>query len=163
MTPAVIALQRLGVEHRLLEYRHDPAVKAYGLEAAQALDLPPAAVFKTLVIAAPDGRLFMALAPVTGELDLKRAAAALGCKRLAMAEGPAAARATGYVLGGISPFGQRRRLEAVVDASVREHERVYVSGGRRGLEIELSPRDLIQQAGAGLATITRGEWGLREG
>lgn len=155
MTPAVVALRRLGVAHRLLEYRHDPAAKAYGLEAAEALGLPPAAVFKTLVVAAPDGRLCMALVPVTGELDLKRVATALGCKRLAMAEGPAAERATGYVLGGISPFGQKRRLEAVVDASVREHERVYVSGGRRGLEIELSPRDLIQQADAALAAITR--------
>jgi len=155
MTPAVAALRRQGVGHRLLGYRHDPAAASYGLEAAEALDLPPAAVCKTLIVAAPAGRLFMALVPVTGDLDLKRAAAALGCKRLALAAAPQAERATGYVLGGISPFGQRRRLAAVVDATVHEHERVYVSGGRRGLEIELSPQDLIQQTGAVVAAITR--------
>lgn len=155
MTPAVQALRRAGIRHRLLEYAHDPAAAAYGLEAAEALSLPPEAVFKTLVVAAPDDRLAVAMVPVSAELDLKGAAGALGCKRLAMAEAAVAERATGYVLGGISPFAQKRRLPALIDASARSHALVYVSGGRRGLEIELSPQDLIQQTSARLAPIAR--------
>ncbi|PWG60969.1 Cys-tRNA(Pro) deacylase [Sediminicurvatus halobius] len=155
MTPAVAALRRARVAHRLLEYRHDPAVASYGMEAVEVLGLPAAAVFKTLVLSAPDSRLAVAMVPVTAEVDLKAAAAALGWKRAALAEAATAERATGYVLGGISPFGQKRRLPAVLDQSARAQALVYVSGGRRGLEIELSPAALIEQTGAALAALAR--------
>jgi Cys-tRNA(Pro)/Cys-tRNA(Cys) deacylase len=157
-TPATAALARAGVDHVLRAYAHDADAVAgglsYGLEAAAALGVDPATVYKTL-LAAVDGRLTVAVVPVADRLDLKALAAAAGGKRAEMAEPAAAERATGYVVGGISPLGQRRRLPTVVDASAVGHDRVLVSAGRRGLDVELSPADLVRVTGAVVAPIAR--------
>ncbi len=156
-TPATVALTRAGIPHTVHPYRHDrDAVReglAYGEEAAAALGVQPARVLKTLV-AAVDGELVVAVLPVSARLDLKALAAASGGKRAEMADPAAAQRATGYVVGGISPVGQRKRLPTVVDASALEFETVYVSGGRRGLDIELAPQDLVAATGATVAVCT---------
>ncbi len=154
MTPAVLAARKAGVPHRVLEYDHDPAAPAYGLEAAEKLGLDPRRVFKTLV-AAVDGKLAVAIVPVDRQLDLKALAAALGGKRAAMADVGEAERATGYVAGGISPLGQRKRLPTVVDATALDHPAVYVSAGRRGLDLEIAPADLARLCGARTASIAR--------
>jgi Cys-tRNA(Pro)/Cys-tRNA(Cys) deacylase len=151
-TPATAALATAGVEFTLHAYAHDPAAPSYGTEAAEALGTDPARVFKTLV-AAVDGRLTVAVVPVSGSLDLKALAAAVGGKRAAMADPADAERATGYVRGGISPLGQRKRLPTVVDASADRHPAVCVSAGRRGLEVELAPADLVALTGAVTAPI----------
>jgi Cys-tRNA(Pro)/Cys-tRNA(Cys) deacylase len=157
-TPATAALARAGVDHVLRAYAHDADAVAgglsYGLEAAAALGVDPATVYKTL-LADVDGRLTVAVVPVADRLDLKALAAAVGGKRAEMAEPAAAERATGYVVGGISPLGQRRRLPTVVDASAAGHDRVLVSAGRRGLDVELSPADLVRVTGAVVAPIAR--------
>ena len=143
----------------LHEYAHDPRAHArgqpYGLEAANALGLDPARVFKTLV-ASVDGRLAVAVVPVTGELSLKGLARALGGSRAAMAEVGDAERATGYVAGGISPIGQKRGLPTVVDQTVLGHATVFVSAGRRGLDLEIAPADLLQVTGATTAPLAAG-------
>jgi Cys-tRNA(Pro)/Cys-tRNA(Cys) deacylase len=151
-TPATALLDRLGVAYSVHVYDHDPRAGGYGLEASDALGAAPERVFKTLV-AEVDGALTVAVVPVAGQLDLKALAAAAGGKKAVMAEAAAAERATGYVAGGISPLGQRRRLPVVVDASVLEFPTVFCSGGRRGLEIELAPADLVRAAGALVAAI----------
>jgi Cys-tRNA(Pro)/Cys-tRNA(Cys) deacylase len=151
-TPATIALERARIPFTVHEYPHDPGHGSYGLEASQALGVPPERVFKTL-IAEVDGRLVAGVVPVGGQLDLKALAAAVGGKRAAMAEVAAAERATGCVAGGISPVGPRRRLPVVLDASAMSHATVFCSGGRRGLEIELAPADLIRAANATVASI----------
>jgi Cys-tRNA(Pro)/Cys-tRNA(Cys) deacylase len=155
MTPAVRAAEAAGIAFELREYEHDPSVPSYGLEAAQALGLEPATVFKTLVAELDDRRLVVALVPVHRSLDLKALAAALGAKRAAMAPVAAAERATGYVAGGISPLGQRKRLPVVADASLPAQAQVFVSAGRRGLEIGLAPADLIRVCAAAVAPIAR--------
>lgn len=154
MTPAVLAAKRAGIDFTLHEYQHDPGTASYGLEAAEKLGLDPAQVFKTLV-ARVDGQLTVALVPVARTLDLKALAAAVGGKRAAMAELTDAERATGYVAGGISPLGQKKRLPMVVDASALALARMHVSAGRRGLEIELTPADLIRLCAARTASIAR--------
>jgi Cys-tRNA(Pro)/Cys-tRNA(Cys) deacylase len=154
MTPAVRAAERAGVDFRIHQYEHDPSAAAYGVEAAEKLAVAPACVFKTLV-ASVDGRLVVALVPVERSLDLKRLASAVGGKRAAMADVAAAERATGYVAGGISPLGQKRAHPTVVDDSLLGHGRVYVSGGRRGLEIEMGPADLLALLKAIPAPIAR--------
>jgi Cys-tRNA(Pro)/Cys-tRNA(Cys) deacylase len=154
MTPAITAVRRAGIAFEVLEYAHDPGPPAYGPEAAQALGLPPEAVFKTLVARA-DGRLVVALVPVHRTLDLKALAAAVGARRAAMADATEAERATGYVVGGISPLGQRRRLPTLIDRSAAALPRVFVSAGRRGLEIGLRPADLQALCGAALADLAR--------
>lgn len=156
MTPAVLAAKRAGIDFTLHEYQHDPGTASYGLEAAEKLGLDPAQVFKTLV-ARVDGQLTVALVPVARTLDLKALAAAVGGKRAAMAELTVtdAERATGYVAGGISPLGQKKRLPMVVDASALALARMHVSAGRRGLEIELAPADLIRLCAARTASIAR--------
>ncbi len=154
MTPAIVAARRAGVRHVVHEYSHDPAAPSYGLEAAAKLGVDPALVFKTLV-ASVDGGLVVALVPVERSLDLRALAAAVGGKRARMAEVAAAERATGYVAGGISPLGQRRALPSVVDDSLPGWERVYVSAGRRGLEIELASGDLVRLLRARIAPIAR--------
>ncbi|PRX49072.1 Cys-tRNA(Pro)/Cys-tRNA(Cys) deacylase [Prauserella shujinwangii] len=151
-TPATALLAKRKVEHSLHTYDHDPRHDSYGLEAAEALGVAPERVFKTLV-ADVDGRLTVGVVPVTGQLDLKALAAAVGGKRARMAGTAAAQRATGYVLGGISPLGQRSRLPTVVDVSAETFGTVLCSGGRRGLEIELSPADLVALTGATVAPI----------
>ncbi|WP_340562255.1 Cys-tRNA(Pro) deacylase [Streptomyces sp. GSL17-111] len=151
-TPATVALTAAGVAFTVHSYPHDPAAGSYGEEAARALGVGPERVFKTLV-AEVDGALTVAVVPVSGSLDLKALAAAVGGKRAVMADPAAAERSSGYVRGGISPLGQRRPLPTVVDVSARAHATVCVSGGRRGLEIELAPADLIAQTGARTAPI----------
>jgi Cys-tRNA(Pro)/Cys-tRNA(Cys) deacylase len=151
-TPATALLGKLGIAHRVHTYGHDPRHRSYGLEASQALGVPPERVFKTLV-ADVDGRLTIGVVPVAGQLDLKALAAAAGGKKAAMAGTGAAERATGYVAGGISPLGHRRRLAVVVDSSALRFATIYCSGGRRGLEIELAPADLVRAAGATVAPI----------
>ena len=151
-TPATIALERARISFTVHEYAHDAGHGSYGLAASEALGVPPERVFKTL-IAEVDGRLVAAVVPVGGQLDLKALAAAVGGKRAALAEVAAAERATGYVAGGISPVGQRKRLPVVLDRSALEHATVFCSGGRRGLEIVLAPADLVRAAAATVASI----------
>lgn len=153
-TPATLALERASVEHELRPYEHDPRATSYGEEAAALLGLDPACVLKTL-LAATDQGLVVAVVPVSGSLDLKALAAAVGSKRASMAEPRTAERATGYVVGGISPLGQRTRLRTVLDASALDHERVWVSAGRRGLDVGLDPTDLVRLTGADVAPIGR--------
>ncbi|WP_093801301.1 Cys-tRNA(Pro) deacylase [Streptomyces sp. Wb2n-11] len=153
-TPATVALVAAGTAYTLHAYEHDPAAPSYGEEAAQAMGVSPDRVFKTLV-ADIDGTLTVAVVPVAGSLDLKALAAAVGGKRAAMADPAAAERTTGYVRGGISPLGQRRRLRTVLDASASSYETVCVSAGRRGLEVELSPADLAALTDAVIAPIGR--------
>ncbi|MFE4198781.1 Cys-tRNA(Pro) deacylase [Paenarthrobacter sp. NPDC056912] len=141
-TPATAALAAAGVPFLLHPYTHDPAAASYGLEAAEVLGIEPARVFKTLMVEV-EGRLAVAIVPVSGNLDLKSVAAALGSKKAAMADPKAAERRTGYVLGGISPLGQRQASPTVLDQSALAFDAILVSGGRRGLDIELSPADLI--------------------
>ena len=144
--------------HTLRAYEHDPRARergvSFGMEAAQALGLDPAQVFKTL-LADVDGRLTVAVVPVDRSLDLKALAAAVGGKRAVMAEPAAAERATGYVVGGISPLGQRRRLPTVVDDSALAWPTVLVSAGRRGLDVELAPDDLVRLTEASTAPVAR--------
>ncbi|MBW0106178.1 Cys-tRNA(Pro) deacylase [Pseudonocardia sp. KRD291] len=150
-TPATALLAKRKITHRVHTYTHrDGAV--YGTEAADALGQDPGRVFKTLV-ALVDGAMTVGIVPVTATLDLKALAAAAGGKRARMAEVADAERATGYVAGGISPLGQRKRLPTVIDASVHDFETLYCSGGRRGLEIELAPDDLIALTAATVAPI----------
>ena len=155
MTPAVVAAQRAKVPFELHEYEHDPASASYGLEAAEKLGVEPATVFKTLLAKLDGQKLVVAIVPVERSLDLKALAAALGGKRAAMADVGEAERATGYVAGGISPLGQRKRLPTVLDDSALQHERIHVSGGRRGLEIALAPADLVRLCGGKTAPIAR--------
>jgi Cys-tRNA(Pro)/Cys-tRNA(Cys) deacylase len=142
-TPATVALTSAGVAFTLHEYAHDPRAESYGLEAAQALGVAPERVFKTL-LADVDGRLTVAVVPVSGQLDLKALARTVGGSKAAMADVALAQRSTGYVVGGISPVGQKRRLPAVVDESALTQPTVYVSAGRRGLDLELAPADLVR-------------------
>jgi Cys-tRNA(Pro)/Cys-tRNA(Cys) deacylase len=153
-TPATVALTKAGMTFTTHAYEHDPAAKSYGLEAAEALGLQPEQVFKTLLVEV-DGKLSVGVVPVDKQLDLKAVAAALNGKKAAMADPAAAERITGYVVGGISPIGQKRPLPTVVDASATGHETVYVSGGRRGLDLGLSPADLIKLTSARTAPIAR--------
>jgi len=153
-TPATVALTRAGIAFTVHAYDHDPAADSYGAEAARVLGVEPRRVFKTL-LADVDGRLTVAVVPVAGQLDLKALAAAAGGKRAAMADPKLAERTTGYVLGGISPLGQRKKLPTVVDDSALTHETVFCSAGRRGLEVELAPADLVALTGATTAAIGR--------
>jgi Cys-tRNA(Pro)/Cys-tRNA(Cys) deacylase len=150
MTPAVVAAERAGIPFTLHEYEHDPRAGSYGLEAAVKTGVDPARVFKTLVVS-QDGKLSVAIVPVAAQLDLR----ALG-KRAELADRTAAERATGYVLGGISPLGQRKPLPTLVDESAFAFPSIYVSAGRRGLELELAPDDLVRLTGARIAPIASG-------
>jgi Cys-tRNA(Pro)/Cys-tRNA(Cys) deacylase len=153
-TPATVALTRAGVAFTEHPYRHDPASPSYGLEAAALLGLDPRQVLKTL-LASVEGRLVVAVVPVSGQLDLKSLAAAVGGKRATMADPAVAERATGYVVGGISPVGQRKALPTVLDESALWFDTVYVSGGRRGLDLGLAPADLVRVTHAVVAAIGR--------
>jgi Cys-tRNA(Pro)/Cys-tRNA(Cys) deacylase len=148
-TPAVRAAKAAGIAFSLHEYAHDARADSYGLEAVDALGLDPARVFKTLVVEVA-GALTVCVVPAAGQLDL----GALG-KRAAMAPVPRAEKVTGYVAGGISPLGQRRALPTLVDETAMEHETVFVSAGRRGLEIELAPGDLVALTQAGVRRLRR--------
>ena len=155
MTPAVRAAQAQSIQYELIEYTHKPGAEAYGLEAATALGQAPNTVFKTLVTKLDGAKLAVAVVPVDRTLDLKRLAAAAGAKRAEMAPPSEAERATGYVVGGISPLGQRKRLETFIDSSARSLERIYVSGGKRGLEIALAPDDLLALTGGRYGDVSR--------
>jgi Cys-tRNA(Pro)/Cys-tRNA(Cys) deacylase len=151
-TPATALLTRAKVAFTLHPYAHDPRAEAYGEEASAALGVPPERIFKTL-IATVDGKLVCGVVPVAGRLDLKALAAAVGGKRAELAEAAAAARASGYVIGGISPLAQKSRLPVVVDESAAGFPTFFVSAGRRGLQVELAPVDLVALAAARLAPI----------
>ncbi|MFC6886230.1 MULTISPECIES: Cys-tRNA(Pro) deacylase [Actinomadura] len=153
-TPATVAAAEAEIEYTLHPYEPPPDAESYGAAAADALGVPHERVFKTL-LAEVDGRLTVGVVPVSGTLDLKALAAAAGGKKAQMADPRDAERATGYVVGGISPLGQRRRLPTVVDESASGFATVYVSAGRRGLQIELAPADLVRLTGARLAAIAR--------
>ncbi|ONI83683.1 aminoacyl-tRNA deacylase [Saccharothrix sp. ALI-22-I] len=142
-TPATALLDKQKVAYTLHAYEHDPRHESYGLEAAEALGIAPERVFKTLV-ADVDGKLAVGVVPVTGQLDLKALAAAVGGKKAKMADVAGAERATGYVAGGISPLGQKKRLPVVLDASAEGFATIYCSAGRRGLEVEIAPEDLVR-------------------
>jgi Cys-tRNA(Pro)/Cys-tRNA(Cys) deacylase len=153
-TPATVALTAAGVDFTLHAYEHDPRAASYGLEAAEALGVEPGRVLKTLLVSL-DGALVVGIVPVDGQLDLKALARALGGSKAVMADVAAAERATGYVAGGISPIGQRRAHPTVVDASASGWPTVFVSGGRRGLDVELTPADLVAITVATTAPIGR--------
>jgi Cys-tRNA(Pro)/Cys-tRNA(Cys) deacylase len=148
-TPAIAAAERAGIAFRVHEYEHDEASESYGLEAVEKMGVDPARVFKTLVVSV-DHRLEVACVPAAAQLDLK----ALG-KRVELADMRRAESATGYVAGGISPLGQRKRLPSHLDVSALAHETIFVSAGRRGLEIELDPRDLARMTDARVGPISR--------
>jgi Cys-tRNA(Pro)/Cys-tRNA(Cys) deacylase len=153
LTPAIKAAQKAGVSYKLHEYVHNPAASSYGDEAAKELKLTSAQVFKTLVVSNNTSQLAVAVTPVSHQLDLKLMAKALGVKKVSMAESVEAEKATGYILGGISPLGQKKRLPFVIDSSANKFETIHVSGGRRGLEIEISASDLIKICNAKVTDI----------
>jgi Cys-tRNA(Pro)/Cys-tRNA(Cys) deacylase len=155
VTPAVAAAERSGVAFELRSYAHDPSADSYGLEAAEALGVPPQRVLKTLVVKTEKGTLAVGVVPVDRLLDLKALARALGAKRLEMAPAQEAERATGYVVGGISPLGQKKRLPMVVDDSALAFPTVLISAGRRGLDLELAPNNLLKLTQARAAAISR--------
>jgi len=159
MTPAIRAAEKAKVAHRVLSYTHDPAAPAYGPAAAAALGLDPRQVFKTLVVSVEGGGrkgvLAVAVVPVAQRLDLKAMADAPHAQRVALADVGLAERTTGYVVGGISPLGQRKALPTVIDASAEGLPRMYVSAGRRGLEIALAPADLARLTRASFADVAR--------
>lgn len=153
-TPATVALTAAGIAFTAHTYVHDPATTNYGLEAASALELDPERVFKTL-LADVDGQLTVGIVPVTSMLDLKALAAAVGAKRAVMADPVVAERKTGYVVGGISPIGQKTALPTVLDETAQLWSTIYVSGGRRGFDLELAPDDLLAITNGRLADIAR--------
>lgn len=156
-TPATVALAKAGVPHTLHPYDHDAGNTHFGDEAATALGLDPARVFKTLMVSCQGGRspLAVAVVPVSGQLDLKAMATALGAKKCAMADPAEAQKVTGYVVGGISPLGQKRRFPTVVDASAKDFDTIMVSAGRRGLQVELAADDLVRLSAGDYAEIGR--------
>ncbi len=153
-TPATVTLDRLGIDYQVRSYEHDPSAPSFGLEAAEALGVAPARVFKTLLVDTDSG-LAVGIVPVDAQLDLKAIASALKSKRATMADPAAAERSTGYVVGGISPIGQKKALPTVLDASATDHDTVLVSGGKRGFDIELSPADLLTATKGTAAPIAR--------
>ena len=152
VTPAVDALRSAGIAFTIHEYAHDPAATSFGLEAATVLGLDPDQVFKTLLVTA-DGDQAVGIVPVSSMLSLKAIGAVLGRKRVEMCDPAVAQRVTGYVLGGISPFGQRKLLPTVIDETCELYDTVYVSGGRRGLDLGVAPTDLITLLSATVADI----------
>jgi Cys-tRNA(Pro)/Cys-tRNA(Cys) deacylase len=155
MTPAVNIAKKSGITFRTHSYKHDPKHASYGLEAAEKLGVSPQQVFKTLVVALDSGELAVAVVPVSSQLDLKACAKALKVKKVAMADARKVERSTGYVVGGVSPLGQKRRLTTLIDHSAAELPTLFVSAGRRGLEIELGLEDLVKLLDARIADIAR--------
>ncbi|MDX5373092.1 Cys-tRNA(Pro) deacylase [Pseudomonas alcaligenes] len=155
MTPAIDLLKKAKAEHKVHSYQHDPKTASYGLEAAEKLGLDPARVFKTLLASTDKGELLVAVVPVAGSLDLKALAHAAGAKKADMADPQLAQRSTGYLVGGISPLGQKKRLRTFIDESARQHPTIHVSAGRRGLEVELSAAVLAEHTRGSFAAIGR--------
>jgi Cys-tRNA(Pro)/Cys-tRNA(Cys) deacylase len=153
-TPATVALTAAGVAFSVHSYAYDPSARSFGMEAVEALGLPADQMFKTLLVSTGSG-LAVGVVPVSCQLDLKALAAVLGVKKVEMADPADAERVTGYVVGGISPVGQKRTLPTVLDESAQLFDTVYVSGGKRGLDIGLSPADLVTVTGARVADIAR--------
>lgn len=157
MTPGIKVAKKAKIRHTIHEYEHDPASESYGLEASQKLGVPAAQVFKTLVVRLDTRQnstdLAVAVIPVSSQLSMKRIAKAAGAKKASMAEQAEVERATGYVLGGVSPLGQKKRLTTIVDDSAQAFDRIFVSAGRRGLEIELAPADLVKLVNGQFASI----------
>ncbi|MCX2887132.1 MULTISPECIES: Cys-tRNA(Pro) deacylase [Pseudomonas] len=156
MTPALDLLKKHRAEHRVHSYEHDPKSASYGLEAAEKLGLDPQQVFKTLLASSEKGELLVAVVPVVGTLDLKALAQAAGVKKCEMADPAAAQRATGYLVGGISPLGQKKRLRTFIDDSAQQFATIHVSAGRRGLEVELAAVVLAEHTQGKFAGIGRG-------
>ncbi|AGP29823.1 Cys-tRNA(Pro) deacylase [Corynebacterium terpenotabidum] len=158
-TPATVALEKSGVTFTVRTFDHDPEVTDYGTEAAAALDMPARQICKTLLVdldgGPHDGQMGVAVVPVTMMLDLKGVASAFGAKKATMADPKAAERSTGYVVGGISPLGQKKRLPTVLDAGAAAEPVILVSGGRRGFDVELSPADLVSVLDATVAPVGR--------
>lgn len=148
MTPAINAAKKAKIAYTLHHYDHDPASPSYGREAAEKLGLDEARVFKTLIVELDSGSLAVGIVPVSAMLSMKLLARAAGAKKAAMAEKGAVARATGYVLGGVSPLGQKKRLPTFIDLSAADLPTIFVSAGRRGLDLELKPADLATLTGA---------------
>lgn len=153
MTPAINFAKKHKIEYQVHAYEHDPAAPSFGLEAAEKLGLAPARVFKTLVVELDGKELAVAVIPVNAKLDLKRFAKAMGCKKAAMAEQRKVERSTGYVLGGVSPLGQKKPLKTLLDESARQFPTIFVSAGRRGLDIELKPDDLVRLTQGGYSRL----------
>ncbi|EKT4524591.1 Cys-tRNA(Pro) deacylase [Pseudomonas putida] len=156
MTPALDLLKKVRAEHRVHSYEHDPKSASYGLEAAEKLGLDPQRVFKTLLASSEKGELLVAVVPVGGTLDLKALAQAAGVKKCEMADPAVAQRSTGYLVGGISPLGQKKRLRTFIDASAQQFDSIHVSAGRRGLEVELAATVLAEHTQGAFAEIGRG-------
>jgi Cys-tRNA(Pro)/Cys-tRNA(Cys) deacylase len=155
MTPAINVARKMNIAHQVHEYVHDPANESYGVEAAEKLGLPENRVFKTLVVSLDGKELVVGVLPVSSILNMKALAKAMGAKKAAMARPADVERATGYVLGGVSPLGQKKRLKTLIETSARSFPTIYVSAGRRGLQIELSPEDLKKLTGGSFAEICR--------
>ena len=153
MTPGINTAKKNNISHKVHEYSHDESSESYGLEAAEKMGVPEERVFKTLVVILDNKELAVGVIPVSSMLSMKAIARAFGAKKAAMADKSEVERSTGYVLGGVSPLGQRKRLKTVIDSSAKNHSTVYVSAGRRGLEIELSPDDLTKLTNGALAEI----------
>lgn len=154
MTPAINSLKRAKLAYRILEYHHDSNAGAYGIEAAAKLNLAPSLVFKTLVAKLDNEKLVVAIIPVAEKLNMKLLAKAAGVKKAAMASAQEVERSTGYVLGGVSPLGQKRPLATFIDISAESLKQIYVSGGKRGLDIELTPMSLQQLTKANFTPLT---------
>lgn len=152
MTPACKVLKSNKIDFSIHEYEHDVNAKSFGLEAAEKLGLNVEEVFKTLMVT-DDKNYFVAILPVNYQLNLKKVASAFGCKKLHMADPKVTERLTGYLVGGISPIGQKKRLKTVIDASATALNKMYVSGGKRGLDVGLKPQDLSDVLGAAFVDI----------
>ncbi len=155
MTPAINLLKKNAIWHQVNQYEHDPSVKSYGNEAADKLGIAPNTVFKTLVVQFDEANFAVAIIPVSSMLNLKLMAKAIGAKRSMMAKSVDVERITGYVLGGVSPFGQKKTLTTVIDASAQTNEKIFVSGGKRGLELEVNFGDLVTLLNCRVAEIVQ--------
>ena len=153
MTPGIIAAKKNKVSHWIHEYSHDESSESYGHEAAEKMGVPEERVFKTLVVSLNSKELVVGVIPVSSMLSMKLIAKATGAKKASMANKSDVERSTGYVLGGVSPLGQKKRLRTIIDSSAKNYSTVYVSAGRRGLEIELSPEDLSKLTSGAIAEI----------
>lgn len=156
MTPAIVLAEKRGIQFSVKSYEHDPKCSSYGLEAAEKLNINAAQIFKTLVVKLDSGKLAVGIVPVTGSLNLKNIAKALGAKKAAMAAADEVQRSTGYVLGGVSPLGQKKRLPTVLDTSATNFAEIHFSAGKRGLEIAMAPKDLLALTSGQLASIDQG-------
>ncbi|MBT1452023.1 Cys-tRNA(Pro) deacylase [Glaciecola sp. XM2] len=155
MTPGIISVKKHKIEYKVHEYEHDDSIDSYGQEASDKLGVSAIRVFKTLVVSLDSHELIVAVVPVACMLSMKHLAKVVGAKKAVMADKALVERTTGYVLGGVSPLGQKKRLRTIVDASAQSFETIYVSAGRRGLEIELRPSDLVNITGAVYGKIGR--------